>query len=256
MKNFKFLTLILASFVLFIYACEKNDGTAKFNLHLTDAPADYDSVLIDIQSVEIHFSSDDDGGWMTLENLNTGVYDLLQFNNGLDTLLSSTDLPAGTISQIRLILGENNSLFIDGEEFALTTPSAYTSGLKLNVHAQLEAGITYDMWIDFDAARSIVNTGSGKYNLKPVIRVYNEATSGAIKGIVSPAEAEPYVFLVIDGDTLGSIADTTGFFMLSGVPEGTYKVKLEPVEPFSNKEISNIGVEMGIVTDLDTVIIE
>jgi len=198
MKNIKLISVIFASLLLFIYACDDNDGTAKFNLRLTDAPAaNYDSVFIDIQSVEIHFETEGEGEWMTIEGINTGIYDLLQLNNGLDTLLASTDLPAGTISQIRLVLGENNSVIINDEEFTLTTPSAQTSGLKLNVHAQLEAGLTYDMWIDFDAARSIVATGSGKYNLKPVIRTYTEATSGAIKGVVSPAEAKPYVFIVI-----------------------------------------------------------
>ena len=188
MRKIRLLSVILASIVLFIYACEQNDGTAKFNLHLTDAPADYDAVLVDIQSIEVHFATEDEGDWVTLENINTGIYDLLKFNNSLDTLLVSADLPAGTVLQIRLILGENNSVVIDGEEFALTTPSAQTSGLKLNVHAQLEAGLTYDMWLDFDAARSIVKTGSGKYNLKPVIRAYTEATSGAIKGIVAPVD--------------------------------------------------------------------
>lgn len=256
MKNIKLLSLILAGLIILIYACEKNDGTAKFNLRLTDAPADYDSVFIDIQSVEVHFQSEGDGEWITLEGLNTGIYDLLRFNNGMDTLLVSTDLPAGTISQIRLILGENNSVIIDGEEFALTTPSAYTSGLKLKVHAKLEAGITYDMWIDFDAARSIVRTGSGKYNLKPVIRTYTEATSGAIKGIVSPAESEPYIMIIANGDTIGSMADSTGYFMLSGVPEGTYNVEFKPIEPYLEKILENIGVEVGVVTDLDTVIIE
>lgn len=255
MKKIKLILVIFASLLLSIYACEKNDGTAKFNLHLTDAPADYDSVFIDIQSVEVHFQTDGDGEWITLEGLNTGIYDLLQLNNGLDTLLASADLPAGTISQIRLILGENNSVIIDGEEFELTTPSANTSGLKLNVHAQLEAGVTYDMWIDFDAARSIVSTGSGKYNLKPVIRTYTEATSGAIKGMVTPVEAEPYVFIVIGSDTLGSIADSTGFFMLSGVPAGSYNVKFEPKDPYTDKTIENVGVEVGVITDLETVTI-
>lgn len=256
MQKIKLISVILTSLILFIYACDNNDGTAKFNLRLTDAPADYDSVFIDIQSVEVHFQTEDDGGWMTLDGINAGVYDLLQLNNGLDSLLVSTDLPAGTISQIRLVLGENSSVIIDGESFVLTTPSAYTSGLKLNVHAQLEAGLTYNMWIDFDAARSIVSTGSGKYNLKPVIRTYTEAASGAIKGVVLPIEAKPYVFLVADGDTIGSIADSTGFFMLSGVPEGTHNVEFEPAGSFTGKTVNDVVVELGFVTEMDTVIID
>ena len=65
----------------------------------------------------------------------------------------------------------------------LTTPSAQHSGLKLNVHAELTEGITYKILLDFDAARSIVKTGSGAYNLKPVIRTITEATSGLSKAM-------------------------------------------------------------------------
>ena len=39
-------------------ACSKNDdegtGTSRMEVRLTDAPGDYEKVLIDIRSVEIH----------------------------------------------------------------------------------------------------------------------------------------------------------------------------------------------------------
>lgn len=47
-------------------------------------------------------------------------------------------------------------------------------------------GIEYKLWLDFDAGRSVVEIGNGNYILKPVIRIYSEATSGAIKGSVLP----------------------------------------------------------------------
>ncbi|RLD84550.1 MAG: hypothetical protein DRJ10_00865 [Bacteroidetes bacterium] len=285
MKNFKLLALILAGFMIFIYACETNDGTAKFNLHLTDAPGDYKEVWIDIQSIEVHFETDGEGEWMTLDelDLSDAPYDLLKLTNGVYELLASTDLPAGTISQIRLILGDDNSVVVeigetkDGEEpeteeFDLKTPSAQTSGLKLNVHAQLEAGVTYNMWIDFDADKSIVNAGSGKYNLKPVIRTYTEATSGAIKGTVvtpildsNPIEYEPIEGVTVsisfleDGETENTVITTNtnedGFFMLSGIPEGSYTVKFKQGDDVI-LEKTEVAVLLGNVTDLETILIE
>ena len=63
---------------------------------LTDAPADYDAVLIDIQDVQIHVSDNDaEGSWQSLI-VNKGIYNLLDFRNGMDTLLGSIELPAGT----------------------------------------------------------------------------------------------------------------------------------------------------------------
>jgi hypothetical protein len=109
-----------------------------------------------------------------------------------------------------------NNVLVDME-----TPSAQQSGLKFNIHATLTAGLVYRLWIDFDAARSIVENGHGGYILKPVIRTYTEAVSGAISGVVSPSEAMPYIRAIDNADTLGTFAGTDGDFLIKGVPEGT-----------------------------------
>src|SRR5688572_26730265 len=179
--------LAFACIVTFFFACESDEKTnAKLQVWLTDAPGDYQEVKIDVQGVEIHASENDDGKGWTSVNVKTGIYDLLELTNGLDTLLGEVELPAGKISQIRLKLGDNNSLVTDGQTFDLSTPSAQQSGLKLQIHQTLEEGITYKILLDFDVARSIVKTGNGNYKLKPVIRTITEAQSGAIKGVVDP----------------------------------------------------------------------
>ena len=40
---------------------------------------------------------------------NPGIYNLLDFTNGKDTLIADAELSGGSNSQIRLILGDNNS---------------------------------------------------------------------------------------------------------------------------------------------------
>src|SRR5688572_19961394 len=120
-----------------VTACSNDDSNAKLEIRLTDAPGDYEEVNIDIQEVEIHTSSGEQkSGWQTLD-IKPGIYNVLEFTNGLDTLLGSIELPAGRVSQIRLILGDDNSVRIDGVTKPLATPSAQMSGLKLNVHADL-----------------------------------------------------------------------------------------------------------------------
>jgi len=253
----KYLLMILT--IAALVACEETRQNARLELRLTDSPVSYDKVLIDIQDVKINVSDEDDeGGWRSIQDVNTGIYDLLKFTNGIDTLLGEHEMPAGRISQIRLVLGENNSVVIDGEEHALKTPSAQTSGLKLNVHAEMEAGITYRIWLDFDAGRSIVKKGNGTYSLKPVIRTFTEATSGAIKGLVTPVEAKPYIMAITSAqDTFGTFADTvSGDFLIRGLDEGNYKVVLKPVDEYNDKEIEDVGVVLGVVKDLGTIEIE
>nr|WP_321410861.1 DUF4382 domain-containing protein [uncultured Carboxylicivirga sp.] len=249
--------LLLLIMAVAFFACSESPKEAKLQLFLTDAPSDYDEVLIDIEDVRINVSSeDDDSGWRSLSDINSGVYNLLDFTNGLDTLLGEYVMPAGKISQIRLVLGENNKVMVDGEYYDLDTPSAQSSGLKLNVHADLEEGITYRMWLDFDAGRSIVDKGNGGYSLKPVIRTFTEATSGAIKGMVTPVDAKPYVMAITAvEDTFSTYADTvSGYFLVKGLEEGSYKVVLEPRDDdYSKISIEDVMVDIGVVTDLETI---
>jgi hypothetical protein len=186
----------IAGFLLlsvFWLACSDDNQTARLEVRLTDAPGDYQEVNIDIQSVEVHSSEgNQNSGWTTLD-VEEGVYNILELTNGLDALLATAELPVGRISQIRLILGDNNSVKIDGVTHPLSTPSAQQSGLKLNLQAELTEGITYTITLDFDAARSIVEKGNGTYSLKPVIRALETATSGSIKGTVNPLAAAPAV---------------------------------------------------------------
>ncbi len=134
--------LCIVSFMA-VTACDKDDdnntteGKATMKMHLTDAPAAYDAVYIDVQEIEVH---SDTGGWVTLANVKPGIYNLLDFRNGLDTLIAVGEVPSGKISQIRLILGPNNSVVENGITHSLKTPSAQQSGLKLNVNYTLQPG--------------------------------------------------------------------------------------------------------------------
>ncbi len=255
------LTLLALAVIGFVYSCSDDDsGTAKFSLRLTDSPAEFEEVLIDVQEVRVSFQSEDENDvtWITLDELEPVVIDLLTLTNGTDILLAEEELPVGTISQIRLVLGDNNQIKVDGEYYDIKTPSAQQSGLKLNVHAELQAGLTYRMWLDFDAGRSIVEKGNGSYSLKPVIRTFTEATSGAITGMVSPIESKVYIHAIsADLDTVSTYADSeTGYFLIRALDEGEYKLKFLPVDGFQEKEIEDVLVETGIVTDVGDVEIE
>ncbi len=252
-KTLFFALAVFASFSM--TSCKKDsEGTARLQVRLTDAPGDYEAVHVDIKGIEIN-SGEGDNGWVALKNIHTGVYDLLKLTGGLDTLLASEELPAGHISQIRLILGENNTVKTNGQVFALKTPSAQQSGLKLKVNATLTEGITYTILLDFDAARSVVSAGnSGNFNLKPVIRSIVEAQSGAIKGVVAPALAAPAVFAIAGTDTVSTaFADVTGTFLLRGVKPGAYKVVIQPKEGYQDYTLENVDVTLGNVTTVTPV---
>lgn len=170
-----------------------SDGKAQIQFKLTDAPSlEYDKVVLDIQGVKVgvgdeYYNDDNDPyydesdkldevEWVTLNISKPGLYNLLDYRNGEMVLLAGGEIPAGKISQVRLLLGPNSFVETkDGVEHPLKTPSAQTSGLKFNLHETLLADMAYSFVIDFDASRSVVTTGNNKYILKPVIRTFAEA---------------------------------------------------------------------------------
>jgi len=250
--------LAVAGIFMLTAACSDDEKNARLQVWLTDAPGDYDEVNIDIQGVEVHSEENDNGqGWKALD-VNGGVYNLLELTNGLDTLLGEMELPAGKISQVRLVLGDNNTLKIGDDVHDLGTPSAMQSGLKLQVHETLTEGITYKILLDFDVARSIVTTGAGGYKLKPVIRAITEAQDGAIKGTVDPKESTPAIYAILNDDTLGtSFTDTTsGQFLIRGLPAGTYRLLFSPNSEYVATEKTGVEVQIGNVTDVGVVTIE
>src|ERR1043165_3389280 len=100
------LSWCAAGLILFMVSCSSENGKNAFlQVRLTDAPGDYQEVNVDIQDVQVNADENSNSGWKSLNIVKKGVYNLLQFTNGLDTLLGTIELPAGKISQIRLVLG-------------------------------------------------------------------------------------------------------------------------------------------------------
>ena len=210
---------------------------------MTDAPGPYTAVFVDIQSVEITAK-----GSTTTLNTNAGIYNLLNFSNGLDTLIATGNIEAGKVQQIRLILGPNNTVVKGGVTYPLSTPSAEQSGLKLQVHHTLEAGVAYQVLLDFDANQSIVEEGNGSYKLKPVIRTIESAISGSIKGKVSVPNVMTTVTATFNGISYSSVVNAAGEFIIKGLPAGTYSLTVTPASPYTGSTINNISVTTGITS--------
>lgn len=254
MKSLIKLSLIALLFVGFA-SCSDDDnsgnieGTSQLMLRLTDAPGDYEKVFVDVEDVILKYN----GGLEDVNlDINEGIYDLMELTAGINVLLFDDDVPAGDLSQIRLVLGDENTIVVDGQTFPLATPSAQQSGLKIQVHETLAPGILYEFLLDFDVDKSIVVQGNGDYLLKPVIRASSVAESGAISGTVLPPNVLTLVSAVNDSTEISTYTNDQGAFLLSGVPEGTYQVTLtpDPVSEIPPLVIEDVVVVQTEITDL------
>ncbi len=261
MKTSVFFTTVLLAliFSISLISCSKNEnsssGKTQLKVYLTDDPADYDHVFIDVKDVQINVTNDTAGGWQSLSTVNAGTYDLLKLVNDDDTLLASSDIPTGTIEQMRLILGDNNYVVVNGENIPLKTPSAQQSGLKLNIHQSVSSGILYTITLDFDAGKSIVKTGNGNYILKPVIRTVFNAVGGSIKGFVLPDTVTTAIFAIQPPDTIAStFTGSNGGYLIKGLAAGSYTLSFVPNDTsFATETKTGILVTTGNVTTVDTV---
>jgi uncharacterized protein DUF4382 len=260
MKIEYFLTSAV-SFVLFsvvVISCSKQQnssaGKGQLQVYLSDNPADYDQVIIDVKDVQINVTADSSGGWQSLSTVNAGTYDLLKLVNDHDTLLAHSDIPTGMIHQMRLILGDNNYVVVNGQNIPLKTPSAQESGLKLNIQQNVTSGILYKITLDFDAAKSIVKTGNGKYLLKPVIRTVLSAVGGSIKGFVLPDSVTTAVYAIQAPDTIASTFSSNGGYLIKGIAGGSYTLSFVPNDTsYTSQTKAGIVVTTGNVTIVDTV---
>jgi hypothetical protein len=208
--------------------CSSNSGSSSgsgtLGISLTDAPAcGYDEVNVTVSKVRVHQSAsatENDAGWIDITLTPARKINLLDLTNGASEELGQTPLTAGHYSQLRLVLASNgtgtlaNSLVLSGvtptTEIPLDTPSAVQSGLKLINEFDVLPGQRIDLVLDFDACKSVVKRGqSGRYNLKPVIRVIPFVLNG-INGFVANS---------LTGSNVAVSAQLNGAVVRSTVPD-------------------------------------
>ncbi|GAC1389045.1 MAG: hypothetical protein NVSMB31_04370 [Vulcanimicrobiaceae bacterium] len=163
--------------------------------------------------------------------------------------LGTAPVPAGQYQQLRLVLdtssANSTSVVVNGTTYPITIPSASggggfgnntstdggtgpgTSGIKVNIGLNAVAGAVYTYLIDFNAAESIIQTGSGNYLMKPVLVATAQNTagtiSGTVKNIAGTAVSNAEVVAQQNGTTINSgVTDSNGNFTINALPAGSY----------------------------------
>ncbi|HRG90840.1 MAG TPA: DUF4382 domain-containing protein, partial [Chitinophagales bacterium] len=171
MKNVRLIVAACTiAATLLAASCNKkaSDQTSKVAFKITDAPAQFDALYIDVQGVEVHTQG---GAWVTYSST-LGVINILDYVNGNATVIAEGEISAdATIDQIRLMLGSQNSVVVNGASYSLNNSAALQQQLTIYTSNQLQAGGSYEWTIDFDAAQSVVATGNGQFTLSPTLRL-------------------------------------------------------------------------------------
>ncbi len=286
--------ILLLSSIFFLFSCQKEkdanqpvpEGQQRVRIRLSDNPVSFDAVNVDIQRVEVlvvpdschsndssnndddndgrgchydrdrdHDRDDDCAVWDTLD-IRTGVYNLLDLTNGTDTLLASGYTIAGKIKKIRLTLGSENSVVIDSVTYPL---SAWNDFNRVTINVRGEdideiSSSDLQLWLDFDAGRSIVKIRDNHFVIKPFLRIWLPAQTASIKGKVLPSEANAVISAIADGDTLVAIPHDDGRFKIRGLKGSTADVFINAsANGYRDTTITGVSLIKGEDTDIGTV---
>jgi hypothetical protein len=250
-----FFTLFLPAILLLaVSGCGVNssdNAEGTLNVRLTDAPATYQAVYIDIQQVDLNRGTEEQPQWQTIRSQPMRL-DLLKLNNGADTLLASIQIETGTYNQLRFLLGENNEVIVDGQSYNLSVPSGGESGYKVNLNATVSEDAPVTKVVDFDVARSVAVTGNGQYLLNPVLKVFDPETTGRISGQLVPQGVPALVSAVIGDQIIATTyIEDDGIFLLSGLDQNFYNVRIQPdSQQYGDTTIVETEVNTAQTTDL------
>jgi len=198
------------------------DGLARIKVEAFDSPPplEVEHVYLTIEEVSVH---SDETGWVVLAEPDA-TFDFLELVNGATAALVDTTLEPGSYSQMRLVVAETNEVVVGGQRENLKVPSGAQSGVKLNLHFDVEPDELIEILVDFDVAKSIKWTPKN-YQLNPTFKAFKKVISGTLAGTVrDPAGTGVRNALVeaTSGDeTIATLTDSTGAYKLI-LPEGPY----------------------------------
>ena len=192
---------------------------ASLSLGVADAPVDdADAVVVSISAVELLDAQGGVAQRIAFEPPTS--IDLLQQQGGAQFLLfEGREVAPATYPELRLIVASQTNasckqaqanpdhpsyVSVDGVDYPLIVPGGGSAGLKVRGPIIVEDVGEARYTIDFDLRKSLVERGStGCYNLKPVLRVIDNADAGRVSGVVDAA-------LLADAGCTADPADGSG----------------------------------------------
>lgn len=218
----KVLLAVTVLIAFLLLSCKKessqNSNKQKVSIYLTDNPVNFQAVNVNIQNVEVKVETDSAGiereFWDSLI-IRPGIYNILNFRNGADTLFAQGYITKGEIKKIRITLGAGNSVIVDSITYPLTLKKPQVIIDVDDISIINPAGIKLNL--DFDACGSVIKISNNQFELQPKIRTFSDEHDGRIEGMITPGEAGAIVSVSFGNQTLLALPEHDGRFKIRGI---------------------------------------
>lgn len=252
--------LLLLIFPLIILSCKEFDDSPKalVNILLIDAPAQWDSVIVEIQGVDLEFVPNGREGevqriFLPYEPADK-LIDISQLVGGTSLPVARSEMQLGVITGMTLRLGPENALYLNEDRYGLALPEGKTDYF-LPISVDLEQGISYDLIIDFDLEKSIQVTDPDPLTLdfNPILSAFSGIGRGDLTGTTSPTSLRPVIFAVNEDESVSTHTNSSGNFLFRLEP-GSYDVFIDPKDSRYNADtVRGVIIESGKATPLDRI---
>ncbi|MEP7278359.1 MAG: DUF4382 domain-containing protein [Bacteroidota bacterium] len=274
----------ILSVIIFLIACNKENsgssgntnGAHQLSIYMMDDPIAFTQVLINIKQVAVkidtaahHDDTDDNHQWNDdyrgCRNGNStiwdtlpvtpGIYDLMKLRNGTDTLLAWGAITSGKVLQVRITLGENNTVYTDNVTHYRLNIMGPFNFFDLNVRREdlsVLDNSQFKLWFDFNLSKSIIFFND-KYWLKPLLKPFNDKNRSKLEGRVVPQGASGFVTVYNQLDTVYALPWTGGYYQVRGLNAGRYAIYFKGWHGYKDTTITNIAMSGGGLTKVPTI---
>lgn len=236
-----------------------SDGKALVNLRLIDAPGEFDEAWVEILGVEIlqgRSRTASEANWIFIEyqSVNQQV-DISKLVGDGVLLLGRAEIPEGTISKIRLMLGQDHYLVSNGERIPLNLAPG-ESGIELDVEYKLESSFSYDIYLDFDLDRSVrPSSDSLEFNLFPKVRSFVRQETSEISGRIRPQEVRPVLYALQGTDSISTLTNSVGEYTFRGLKGGRHTLQILASAPYMDT-VFQVETEVGKLTTIEDIFLK
>lgn len=172
--NSKTLLISLLAIILFTSCSKEEESTtlenSLVNVKLLGTQTQLSRLNLEILEVQLRVLEDenDPKAWLSLNTINTGIHDLTDFTgNHVITLVDFEQVPSEFIYNIKIVLGDENSVVKNNIEYIIDIESEYDNASVNVLEKQLVENKLYEFTVELNIDESVYFDSENTAKLNP-----------------------------------------------------------------------------------------